>query len=135
MPSLLLISQHLWAYDDCTELAGVTRYNFSCSWCYTIQFFLQLVSQRWKRNPLQDAEDMLHVATLEPQLAIVSRKSMETLQKVKSSSTLCSCCKPKKLRDELLKWLITRSNLPSTCLATPLQHKLQRNLHRVILAV
>ena len=29
-----------------------------------MEFCLQFVLQRWKRNPLQDAENMLHVAIL-----------------------------------------------------------------------
>ena len=61
--------------------------------------------------------------------------SMQSLQKVEPSCTLCDCCKPKMLQDKLQRWHVRCSNLPAAFLATPLQHKLQRKLHLLTLAV
>ena len=61
--------------------------------------------------------------------------SFHSLQTVELSSTVRKCCKPKKLLDKFHRGHVTRCDLPATFLATPLQHKLQRKLHRVTLAV
>ena len=119
MPSLQLISQRFGLASIAQSSAGVTRCNFSC-----------ILSHKFgKTNPLQDAEDMLHLAedmlhlvsqrwknksiarcrrhvtpcSLGLQLAMVSKQSMQSLQKVELSSTLCNRCKPKKVETQVAK--------------------------------
>ena len=56
--------------------------------------------------------------------------------KIEPSSTLCSCCKPKKVAKQAAKeGIFTLCNLPASFLATPLQHKLQRKLQHATIAV
>ena len=90
-----------WACNDCKEYAIVTLYDFSCNLCRNVG----------TRNLLQVAE----VCNL-VQLAMVSKQSMESLQKVDPSSTLCNRCKPKILPDKLQRGHVTRCNLLATCL-------------------
>ena len=52
MPVLQIISQLFRAWNDCTEYAGVTQCDFPYN----------LPCNVGKRNPLQVAEDMIHVA-------------------------------------------------------------------------
>ena len=68
---------------------------------------------------------------------MVSKQSIQSLKKVEPSSALCNRCKPKKVAKQVAKRLghVTRCNLPATCLAALLQHKLEIELHRVLLAV
>ena len=87
MPSLQFISQLFWVSNDCTEYYFITGCTFSCNLSRSVG----------KRNPLQVAEVMFNTCcNLGPQLAVGTKQSMQFLQKVEPSSTLCSCCKPKK---------------------------------------
>ena len=67
----LQIIPHLFsACNDFTELIGVTQCNFSCS-----------LSFNCRKNPLQVAEDLLRVASLELQLAMVSKSPFNRCKK------------------------------------------------------
>ena len=107
------------------------------SWCYMMLFFLLLASQSWKKKSIASCRTHASCCNLElhSQLAMVSKKIMQSLQKVEPSSTLCNHSKPQKLRENLLRGHVTRGNLLATCLTTPLQHKLARKLHSETLAV
>ena len=83
-----------------------------------MQFYLQFVSQRWKRGMLQVAGDMIQVAT--------SNGFRKSLQEVEPSSTpsvtwcstnlLCAIiASPKTLRNKFQRGHVTRCNLPATC--------------------
>ena len=98
-----------WACKDCKEYAIVTLYDFSCNLCRNVG----------TRNLLPFAEVMSHVAIMGcnlVKLAMVSKQSMQSLQKVEPSSTLCNRCKPKMLPDKLQRGHVTRCNLLATCL-------------------
>ena len=56
-----------------------------------------------KINTLQVAEDILHVTTLEAQLAMASRKSMQSLQKIEPMSILRSRCRGKEVGRHIAK--------------------------------
>ena len=71
----------------------------------------------------------------ELQLAMVSKESMQSLQKAEPSSTFAIIASPKNVGYKLQRGYVTRCNRPATCLAMPLQHKLQRKSHRVTLVV
>ena len=60
---------------------------------------------------------------------------MQSLQKVKTGFTLCNRRKPTKVAKQIANRASYMLNLSATYLTTPLQHKLQRKLHRLTLAV
>ena len=96
--------------------------------------FLSTCLATSEKNPLQVAEDMLHVATSSCSLlwfqeihAVVAERAklyfVQSLEAQKSFETSC--------KEGMLK----ACNLPATCIATLLQHKLQRNFHHATIVV
>ena len=75
--------------------------------------FFNRFSQRWKKKPTTSRRSHVPRCSLELQLAMVSKQSMQSLQKIEPSSTLCSCCKPKKVARHVAKK--ARYTLQPTC--------------------
>ena len=95
MPSLQLISQFFWACNDCTKYAGVTQCNSSC----------KVSRKRRNSNKKSIASCRRHVTlcNLGLQLAMVLKQSMQLLQKVELSSTLCNHFKPERVARQVAK--------------------------------
>ena len=69
-----------------------------------------------KRKSMASCRKHVTRCNLGLQLAMVSKQSMQSLQKVGPSSIFCNRCKPKKLRDKLLKaTLLTQRFLTFRC--------------------
>ena len=75
-----------------------------------MQFFLQLFSQHPKKKSVQVAEDMLHIAITSCNLFKIN--SIQSLQKVEPSSTLCNSCKPETVARQVAK---ARYTMQPTC--------------------
>ena len=127
MPSLQISSNFLGlATITQNKLMSVTQCNFSCNLSRNIG----------RRNPLQVAEDILHFAISSCSSLLVSKSSMQSLQKIEPSSTLCKSCNAKNVARQVAKRVCyTLHSTRNLSFATPLQHKLQRNLPRGTLTV
>ena len=87
-----------------------------------VQSFLSLVSQHWKRNPLQVAEDMLHFATLRCNL-----QRFKKIHAVITESRTKLRCKPRKIARQVLRGHAARCNLlafTSNAIATQVAKRL-----------
>ena len=117
MPSLQLISLLFWAFNDCREYDGITRFTFSCDLPGTVG----------TTNPLLVVEVMLHGHTLQYRAATCisfktvhaivaeSRTELYLVQLLQAEKSWVTTCKESMLH---------AANYLQTCLATPLQHKL-----------
>ena len=68
------------------------------------------------------------------QSEMVSKKLVQSSQKVELALICAIVVSPKRVQDKLLEGHATRCNLSETCHATLLRHKLQRKFHRVKLS-
>ena len=89
------------------------------SWCYAMQFSLQPIL--WKNKLI--ASCWRHVTRCNQgfQLTAVSKKSLQSLQKLETNSTFCNRCKPKKVARQVAKRayhtlrLVSRRHCDTTC--------------------
>ena len=72
-----------------------------------MQFFLELVSQSWKKKSITSCRSLQCFqkirCSLDLLLSMVWKQSMESMQRVEPSSTSCSSCKPKKVARQAAK--------------------------------
>ena len=92
---------------------------------------LQLVPKHRKKNLLQIAEVMLRVTISGCNLQWLQNNPCNRYRNYNRAPLCAIFSIPTKFRDKLQRGHVTSCNPPVTCLATPLQHKLQRKLHRV----
>ena len=78
---------------------------------------------------------MLHIATWSCNLQWFQNDLCSRCRKQNRALLFAIFASPRELQGKLLIGHVTRCNLPAACLATPLQHKLKRKLHRITLAV
>ena len=90
-------------------IKDVRELKRSClkSWYYTMQLTLQLVSQDWKETSTANCKThgKSHVTrcNLGLQLAMVSKESIQSLQKGGLHSALCNRCNPRKVKRQVAK--------------------------------
>ena len=109
-----------------------------------MQFFLQLVSQRWRKQSIASCSGHVTRCNLRLQLITVSKNMcnrckkrtgyyfVQSLQK-KNWILLCAIvASPKRFRNKMLRGDVTRCNLPATSLTMTLQRKNHRVMHQSI---
>ena len=97
--------------------AGVTRYNFC-----------ELVSLLWKKKSVTSCRTHVTYYSIGLKLAMVSKQSLQLLQKVEPCFTLCSCFKPNKVARQFAKrtcyTLQPTCNLSRNAIATQVAKKI-----------
>ena len=96
---------------------------------------MELVPQRWKKKSIVSCRGHLHVEISSCNLEWFKNDPCNRFVKQNPVIPGEIAVSPKKVGDRLQRGDVTRCNPPAICLATPLQHKLQRKLHFVTLAV